>query len=197
MKAWGGFLHLYHFHFPFFSQVKYGTFWLNNCRTSSSIESLDKSLAHVHWPGQHPCSRLYLCVALHSDVWSSPCQTKPAAPWYAANTAYVVLGSDCNLLFCSNIIHSDFSVLFLCLFVVFLSRFPPVHLQHESQIPRHQPTSSRCWQCALRCKSKKEKAKEKEKQQHDKNQQKTTATKTHMCSQTKQRANCCAPVLSS
>lgn len=115
MKAWGGFLHLYHFHFPFFFQVKYGTFWFNDYRTSFSIESSDKSLAHMHWPGQHPCSRLYQCVALHSDLWNFPCQTKPAAPWYAPSAANVVLGSDCNLLFHPNIIYSDFSVVFVCL----------------------------------------------------------------------------------
>lgn len=45
-------------------------------------------------------------------------------------------------------------------FVLFcLSCLPPVHLQHESQIPRHQPTSSRCWQCALKWKSKSKKTK--------------------------------------
>lgn len=196
MKVWGGFLHLYHFHFPFFFQVKYGTFWFNDYRTSFSIESLDKSLAHVHWPGQHPCSRLYQCVALHSDFETF--LVKPSQQLLDMQQMLPVLCWEVIAICCSILIFILTSLFCcFCLFVVFLSCFPPVHLQHESQIPRHQPTSSRCWQCALRWESKKEKENQKEKQQHNKNQQKTTATKTHMCSQTKQCANCCAPVLSS
>lgn len=76
---------------------------------------------------------------------------------FAVNPDHFMLGGGRNLWFRVYISHSDLPFCSVCF--AFLFCLPPVHLQHESQIPRHQPTSSRCWQCALKWKSKRKKTK--------------------------------------
>lgn len=66
-----------------FPQAKYDIFWLNDYWISFSVESLEKSLAPLHWPGQHPCNGPTVRYSERTVQWNFPCGTEPAAPWYA------------------------------------------------------------------------------------------------------------------
>lgn len=180
MKVWGGFLHLHHFHFPLFSQVKYGIFWLNDYWISFSAESLDKSLAYLLWSGQHLCSRLTMLLRVD---YAETCKTflvrlsQQLLDMLAVNTDHFMLGGGHNLWFHVYISHSDLLFCSVCFvfFVLSSSSTPP------AWEPNTSPPTNLVQMLAVCIKMKKQKQK----------------NKTHMCSQTKQCANCCAPVLSS
>lgn len=84
-----------------------------------SLESLDKSPAHLHWPGQHPCSRLAECYSAWTMQWLvklSLWDWASSSLMLALNTHHVVLRSGRNLWFRRGISHSDLT---FCLFVLF------------------------------------------------------------------------------